>query len=152
MPKIEDKFFLGFLTGVIAKTAMFIVDLIAFLLKLDDQFFWYIAASPFVALNEIKSPNGIIIGLISDYAVAISLGILVVYLLYYTGTDYFYLKGLTVGLIFWLVYGFLLNINVIRIRPTSITASSINLLLHILIGIVSAKVAVIYGKNIYPKS
>lgn len=151
MQKITDKFFLGFVTGVIAKTVMFIVDLIAYLLKFDDQFFWYIAASPFVPLNQLTSPSAIVIGLISDYAVALSLGIIVVYLLHYTGTDYFYLKGLTVGLIYWLMYGLLLNIQVIRIRPATTAASSINLLLHILIGIVSAKVAVTYGKKVFKR-
>lgn len=151
MQNIKDKFFLGLLTGVIAKTVMFIVDLAAFLLKLDDQFFWYIAASPFVPIDEIRSLNAIIIGLISDYTVAISLGIVVVFLLYYTGTDFFYLKGLTVGLFYWLMYGFLLNIHVIRIRPAHTTASSINLLLHILIGLASGLVAVKYGKNALTK-
>lgn len=65
-------------------------------------------------MEDIKSIPALISGIMTHYNLITVLGVVICYFLYYTGIDYFWLKGIGVALIFRLVvYGIMLRVNVV---------------------------------------
>ena len=76
------------------------------------------------------------------------LGLTIVLLLSYTGTAYFWLKGISVGLFSWLlIYGVILRMEVGRIEPLDPATNLINLAEHLLLGGLISYFIMHYGRN-----
>lgn len=145
---IKDKYTLAIIATLFANTIKNIIDYSFYTLDITEHCICHIAASTYFAIADTKTIPALIIGVFSDYGVAMILGLTIVLLLSYTGTAYFWLKGLSVGLFSWLlIYGIILRMEVGRIEPLDPATNLINLAEHLLLGGLISYFIMRYGRN-----
>jgi hypothetical protein len=133
----KDPFALGVLAAWIANTIVNGLDFLVYSAQLTSHPIWHLAASVYLPIKEDKTLIGRIIGLVTDYAVAAGLSIILIYILYQTGKDYFYLKGLVIGLFAWVfIFGVVLRTGIARIVPEDPITNLFQLSNHLLLGVV----------------
>lgn len=148
MIEIKDKYTLAIAATLIANTIKSIIDYSLYLFNITEHSIYHIAASAYFSVADTRTIPALIVGIFTDYAVAMILGLLIVYVLYYTSSDYFWLKGISVGLLSWLlVFGIILRIKVGRIDPVDPATNLVNLVEHLLLGALIAFFIVKYGNN-----
>ncbi len=146
MVKIQDKLTLGVAAGILSNFVVEIIDYVFYLLGVNKWHHFHIAAATYFKLSDANTLPAIIIGAINDFSIAAILGIFIIYILYYTGTDYFYVKGIGVTIVFWLlIYGMLLRFGVSRINPTDPGTNSVHLAVHIILGFLTSWIIVKHG-------
>lgn len=139
MTKIKDKLFLGFIAGITGNLITNIVNYTTYFLKMSNYTKWHMAASLFFPKSQIKTLPALIIGITTDYTIAIFMGVLLTYILITTGFDFSLIKGISLGLLFWVLGVGIIVTNVIGL--TTLIGSSTQLVLlidHILLGILIA--------------
>lgn len=101
--------------------------------------FAHIAAGYFVEGKFINNPVSLATGFIADFTIAAFFGVLLLYLLRFTGKDYAILKGVGFGLVAYIIfYGLLMALDVTR---ASLLTPLPNLLLfipHVIFGALTA--------------
>lgn len=136
---IRDKITLGIITGMLANFVITILDIAFYFLDVNEYLHIHIAASAYFPLERIHSIPALIVGTITDFSIGAILGIIIVYTLFYTGTDFYYIKGISIPLLFWiLIYGMVLRLNIGRIDPTDAGTNLVHLSLHIILGFLIA--------------
>ena len=149
MIKIEDKYFLAIISSIAANFIRNIFNYICYQLNFSQYLPRQIAAATFLPTTKVDSIIGIIIGSCADYGVAIFLGIFIVYLLHLTGMSYLLIKGLSIGLLYWLlIFGMLLKFGVSEINPNDLKTNLVFLINHILLGVFISWLASKYGKKV----
>lgn len=145
--KIRDTITIGSIAGIIATLVFISVNYIFKLLGYQFTSTWEATAGIFLASNLIHTPLGKIVGFLGEYIVGASGGITMAFILKFTGYDYYILKGLGMGALFWLVgvgiIGKLINLTP-KIADEPLTNFLIILDL-IIFGIISALIIVKYG-------
>ena len=145
MTTIKDKYSLGIIIGLTANIIRNIFNYIVYQLNFTQYLPRQIAAATFIPLAKIDSLIGIIIGFCADYGIAIFFSLSIVYLLDITGDDFAILKGLSIGLLYWLLlFGLLLRFGLSRINPSDLGTNLIFLFNHLLLGIIVAVMVVRY--------
>ncbi|MCK8818008.1 hypothetical protein MWH28_11635 [Natroniella sulfidigena] len=140
MFKINDKFLLGIIAAILASIPLNIIEYIGHQLNFNHYTIWDIATSLY--FPEIDAPYGFIIGLVTHYITIGLLGVIVVYLLYLTGTDYYLIKGLAVSLAAWiLVFGIVIHTPLVTLEPITTAEYMFHLILHAIFGPLTAWVA-----------
>lgn len=148
MKAILDKYTLAIVATLIANTIKNIVDYGFYLLNITEHAIYHIAASAYFSVEDTRTIAAGIVGIFTDYAVAMILGLIIMYVLYYTSSDYFWVKGLSVGLLSWLlVFGMMLRMKVGRIDPIDPGTNVVNLTEHLLLGVLIAFLIVKYGRK-----
>ncbi|ACB85872.1 hypothetical protein [Natranaerobius thermophilus] len=143
---IDDIFTLGLLSGVVANIPINILDYFLYRLGINKIFIWHISASAFVEKKDIKTSAGLFIGAINDYILAGFKGVTVSYLLYFTSPSFYLIKGVSVGLFFWLLFfGIILRSNIARKDPVEPTTNITHMTWHILLGGLSALLIILLG-------
>ena len=94
MITVKDRYSLGIISGIVGNIIRNIFNYIGYLLNINKYMPHHIAAGTFLARTDIYSVSGLIIGITADYGVAIFFAITVIYLIYYTGNDYIWIKGI----------------------------------------------------------
>ncbi|MFW6016781.1 MAG: hypothetical protein ACOCRK_10115 [bacterium] len=149
MIKIKDKYVLGIIVGIIANFIRNIFNIIFYILKINLYLPRQLAAATFIPADMVDTHGGMIIGIFADYGVAIFIGIFIVYLLYYVGIEFTLIKGISIGIFFWInLFGMMLRYNLSEINPVDINTNLIFLVNHILLGAIIAWLAVKLGKEI----
>ncbi|NLI93993.1 MAG: hypothetical protein GX434_17890 [Peptococcaceae bacterium] len=139
MIRIKDKVILGIAAGTLANIIVSVIDIIFYKLNVNKYIHFHIAASAYFLESDVHTLPALIVGIISDFTIAAFLGILIVYILFVTGTDYFYLKGLIVVLVFWLfIYGIILRLKIARIDPIDAGTNLVHLSTHIMLGLITS--------------
>lgn len=150
MIKIKDKYTFGIIAGVLANIPITILDYIFYLIGINKYQMWQIAAS--VYLNNTNTIAALIIGIFTDFSVVSMMGIVVIYLLYFTGTEYYWLKGLSMGAVGWVfAFGVFLRTQIVRIDPVDAGTNFYHVVEHLLLGVLIAWISVKYGKRILEK-
>ena len=150
MIKIKDKYTLAIIATLFANTIKNIIDCLFYWLNFTEHSICHIAASTYFSISDTKTIPALIVGILTDYAVAAILGLVIVYILHYTSTDYFWVKGLSIGLLSWLfIFGMVLRMKVGRINPIDYGTNLINLIEHMLLGILIAFFIVKYGSEAF---
>ncbi|WP_408956553.1 hypothetical protein [Natroniella sp. ANB-PHB2] len=145
----KDKYSLGIIVSIFANFIRNIFTYICYYFNISQYLARQIAAATFLPQTKVNSFLGIIIGTFADYGVAISLGVIIIYLLYLTGTAYPLLKGISMGLLYWLLlFGMMLRFGLSEINPTDLNTNIVFLINHILLGVLIAWLANMYGKKI----
>jgi len=146
---INDLFIAGALSGIIANIPINIFDYILYRLKINKIFIWHISASAFVEKKDIKNITGLFIGAVDDYTMAAIKGVFIAYLLYFTGTEFYIIKGIGAGLFFWLCFfGIILRLKIARIDPVEPATNLTHLTWHILLGGLTAWL-IIMGAGVF---
>jgi hypothetical protein len=146
MIKIKDKLTLGIAAAIIANIIVSIIDLVCYKLNINQFNRFQIAASPYFQVPDVDTIPAIIVGIIADFSVAAFFGVIMVYILFYTGADFYYVKGLFVALIFWLIlYGIVLRLNIARIDPVDPGTNLVHLAIHLILGLLTAWIITKHG-------
>lgn len=146
MINIKDKITLGAAAGILANLITSIIDIVLYKLNINKFIHFHIAASAYFPVRDVNTLPALIIGGISDFTVAAVFGVIIVYILFLTGTDYFYVKGLMVSLLYWLLlYGMILRLNIARIDPTDPGTNLVHLATHIILGLLISWIVTKHG-------
>jgi len=145
--KIKDRFTLGLLSGIAANIGKNLVSRYAESRGFSQKSFVDTAAGFFLKKRDIKTTVGRIVGILSDFSTAITIGVVNAYLLTHTGKDRWFLKGMGTGSIFWVaMYGFLGSIGKNQpVYPVSPGTALTSFLGHTLFGILSNFIIVKFG-------
>ena len=145
---ITDKFFLGVISGILANIIENIYNYTSYFFNLTKYFIWHIAASAYFQIPDVKTMPALVVGMFTDYAIAAGMGIATVYLLYLTGEDFWFVKGLSVSSLSWLfVFGIILRLKIGRIDPIDAGTNLVNLIGHILLGILIPFIIIKLGED-----
>ncbi|OWZ83411.1 hypothetical protein [Natranaerobius trueperi] len=143
---INDIFTLGALAGVIANIPVNLFDFFLYHFGINKIYIWHISTSVFVEKKDIKTGIGLFIGFINDYSVAGVKGVITAFLLHFTGSEFYLLKGITVGLFFWLIiFGCLLRLKIAHLDPVEPITNLSHLTWHILFGALTSWLIVYLG-------
>lgn len=148
MTVIKDKYTIAIIATLVANTIKNVVDYGFYLLNITEHAIYHIAASAYFSVEDTRTLPATIVGIFTDYAVAMILGLIIMYVLSYTSSDYFWIKGISVGLLSWLlVFGMMLRMKVGRIDPIDPGTNVVNLTEHLLLGVLIAFLIVKYGRE-----
>ena len=152
MISINDRYSFGIISGIFANLLNNILDYIFYLIGINKYHMWQIAASAYLKIEDTKTIPALIIGAISDYSTAALMGVSIIYLLYFTGSENFWLKGMSIGGMWWLfAFGVILRAKIGRIDPIDIGTNLYHAAEHLLFGIIVAFIIVKYGKKLLQK-
>ena len=136
---INDVFTASAVAGIVANIPVVILSYVLYRLNINKVFVWHIAATMFIENKDVNTAPGIILGAISDFVVAGFKGVIIGYLLYFTGFSFYLFKGLTVSLLFWiLVFGFILRMKITGWDPVDPATNLVHLAWHIILGLLTA--------------
>ena len=149
MIKPKDKYSFAILAAILANIPINILDYIFYILDINQYHMWHIAASAYFKAKDTGTIPALITGAITDYSTASIFGLIIIYLLYFTGTEYYWLKGLSVGALSWLFsFGIILREHVSRIDPVDPGTNLYHVAEHYLLGLLIAWIIAKYGKEL----
>ncbi len=135
----QDSIVSGAISGLIGTIAKEIIDFISVAVGFSKETYWHVAASIFVKPAEAATPVGQALGALADLITGAFFGVLLLYLIKFTGKDYLYIKGLGLGWLIWLaVFGIVINLQVVRITPTDLGTSLSAFIEHSVFGLTAA--------------
>ena len=131
----KDPFVAGVLAAGLANTIVNGLDFFVYRMQLTEHPIWHLAASVYLPTTEAKTLIGRLIGVVTDYGVATGVGLILVYILYRTGTDHFYLKGMIGGFFSWLfIFGVIVRSGLVRLEPIDPATNLFHMFNHLLLG------------------
>jgi hypothetical protein len=146
MLKVKDKIVLGIIAGIVSNVFVTIIDISFYMLNINKYLHFHVAASAYFPESQVYTVPAIIIGVTADFTLAAFLGVITTYILFYTGTDYFYVKGLGVALIFWqFFYGIFLRLGIARIDPTDSGTNLVHFAIHLILGLLTSWIIARHG-------
>lgn len=153
MIKIKDSTALGAFAGMAATIPQLIFDTIARILDYSNYYAFQISASIYIFKNLTNALSGFILGGIVWETTAILLGVVTVFYMKYTGTDYWWLKGLFVSntIMFTVIYGFIYNLGAAKIVPFDIKTNITILIGNTIFGIVMSYLIVRWEEGVMNK-
>ena len=145
---MKDKVVLGLTIGLFADLVKLMTNYIGHLLKFTDVLFWQIAATRFLEKSDLNKPVAYLVGGFADLAVAALMGVIFIYLLYFTGRDYAYIKGVGFGIIVWVaLFGTVLGQSVQNKLTLNSTAILVTAIAHLSFGAALAFFALKFSSN-----
>lgn len=147
MLRVKDTIAIGTLAGIIATLIFLTVNYLFKLLGYQFTSTWEATAGLFLSPQLIHTPLGYLVGFLGQYSIGISGGICMAYILKFTGYDYYILKGLGTGILYWVagvaIIGRILNVTQ-KLADEPVT--NFLIILDLLIfGIISALIIVKLG-------
>lgn len=113
--------------------------------------FTQIAASFFVGLGDLNSPAVLLLGVLTDTAVAMCFGVMLTYLITWTGGDRAVAKGAIFGTGFWLlVWGPFMGFNLVPAQVDTATGNIVALAAHVGLGMLTGALVVRFHDEIQP--
>lgn len=112
---LKDRILAGTMAGMTASFLKTIPNIILWRMGVVEHMYLFIASSALISPEDVTKVWGLILGVVVDIITGGTLGLLMIYLLTFTGRDYWWYKGLIVGNIVWL-FGLGLAINFGNLR------------------------------------
>jgi len=133
---LKDRLMTGAIIGILANFVKLISNYIMYLLGMTDVVFWQIAASRFLVKEDLQRPVAYFIGAIADLTVTSVLGVVFVIILYFSGKDYIWLKGIGFTLTVWVgLFGTLLAQEVQTKIPQELLGIVVTIIAHLVYGL-----------------
>ncbi|MBS4032579.1 MAG: hypothetical protein KGZ63_14330 [Clostridiales bacterium] len=133
---LKDKIILGILVGLLADAVKLTFNFIGFRLNFTPVVFWQLISALFLEKEDVFTPAGILIGGIADIIVAGFLGVIFIYVIYFTGKENLWIKGIGFGLLVWVsLFGLLLGQLVHDKVPLEPSGILITIAAHFLYGL-----------------
>lgn len=144
---IKDKIALGTLAGIVATIPQIPVNILSMKLNLAQHFSFQYAASIFIYKNLTYSFWGLLFGGLVWESMAAGLGIITVFLIDWTGEDFWWLKGLLVSntLMFIFMYGFFFGLEAPKIVPWDLETNWTIFIENLVFGVTSGYLVVRWG-------
>jgi hypothetical protein len=116
---IKDKIALGTMVGMIASIPQILINVLAMQTGFAQHYAFQYAASIYVYKNLTYTFWGLLFGWLVWESMAAGLGVITTYLIYWTGKDYWWLKGLLISntVMFIFLYGFFFGLEAPKIVP-----------------------------------
>lgn len=144
--RFSDSIQLGMITGVLCNLPKVILMSIFKQVDLVRYNFAQMTAGIFIKQDGLSNPFALATGHIADFAVASSLGIILVYIMKLTGKDYPISKGLLYGIIIHIiVFGVAKTLGITSVELVEPVANFVVLLPNISFGILAALFIYRYG-------
>lgn len=147
MTKIKDGTALGAFSGILATMPQLIFDYLSVTLGYSHYYAFQLSGSIYLQKELTYMPAGLILGGLVWESQAILLGILTVYYIRATGTDYWWLKGLIISnaIMYTVIYGFLFSLGGAKIVPLNIPTNFTVLIGNVIFGLALAYFIVYFG-------
>jgi hypothetical protein len=101
--KIKDRILLGLVSGLTASIPGRILNELEYKKGIIDHTYEQAASNVFVKQSQIKTPSGKMIGIVANQALAATAGVATTYTLSATGRDYAIVKGMGIGIVYWML-------------------------------------------------
>ena len=101
---IKDKIIIGLLIGLLADAVKLTFNFLSFKLNFTPVVFWQLVSATVLEKEDVFTPLGILIGGITDIIVTMFLGVIFIYLIYLTGKENLWIKGIGFGMLVWLIF------------------------------------------------
>ncbi|MDW7650147.1 MAG: hypothetical protein SCK29_01995 [Bacillota bacterium] len=143
MSRIRDRVLLGVVSGIISAIPGRIINTIEYHSGLTDRKYGQLAGSLFT--DNIRSPQGKLLGSLANQALTAAFGTSVVYTLSATGKDHAALKGAAVGSLYWFGLFGLSNRLGITSKSKKPLTPLLSLVDHIIFGVTNGILAAKLG-------
>lgn len=137
---IKDRITLGTIAGLAGTVPQVLISLISFKIGYAEYFSYQLSAGVHLTKPLTMTPMGIIMGgLIWELTGAI-LGILILFFIIKTGTDFWWLKGILVAnfLMYTVIYGFGFEMGIANVLPEDIGTNFTEMVGNTLFGFTAA--------------
>ena len=154
MGKINDRILLGLVIGLTANIPKTLWNEYFYRKGIEKRRFGDLVAGIFLPYNRARSKKGTIFGFLGDMCVSNFLGILLVYLISFTGKDKAIIKGCLTGLLgFGLFRGILARIGIVATYPKDVATNAMMSFSSSLWGIIAGLLVPLIGhKDLFEPS
>jgi hypothetical protein len=115
---IKDRIVAGVIAGLGANIVKIAIEQTAQIMGLSKETGAKRAAGFFISPNKYNTPQGKVVGFLSDNTIAAFLGIFASYLFTFSGKDHYLLKGAVIGNMSWsAMYGILGQMGASKMKP-----------------------------------
>lgn len=133
----KDRILAGTIAGMIATLFKDIPNIILWKMGVVKHLYLYIASSVLIRPQDVTTVWGLVLGVAVDIITGGTLGILIIYLIKFTGRDYWWYKGLILGNVVWLWgLGVVINFGASRMVPLDPIFRLTSLIEHQIFGLV----------------
>jgi hypothetical protein len=145
---MRDTITIGTIAGSISTITITLFTWILRLLGFNFISIWETAANIILNKGLIHEPVGYFIGMVAHFTLGAIFGIMLAYMLRLTGKDFYILKGIGLGALFWLgSIGFFMHLLNIQIQGRNSPISNIIVVIEFhIMGIVTSSIIKKYGK------
>ena len=146
---IRDKVALGAVAGILGSIPPLALNLVLTTAGISKYYSFQISAGAFLEKQLTGTPGGLILGGMAWELSSAILGILIVYVIYFTGKEYWWLKGILTATAFMyvLLFGFIFDICTEHLTPKDLGSNASLLCENILFGVTSSFLAIRVGKE-----
>ncbi|MCK8827734.1 hypothetical protein MWH25_08250 [Natroniella acetigena] len=149
MIELKDKLTFGAAAGMIANIFKNIFVFGLYFFNIIQYTTWHMASSSYISKDRINTLGSLIPGAVTDYFMASIMGIIIMYLLYFTGKEHYIFKGVMVGLFYWVaIYGIVMSLETTYINPDDLITTLSQIAAHLIIGSLTAFIIVKYGSGL----
>jgi len=151
---IQDKVVFGGFIGVLANVGMDILQFPIWKLKIVKHPLSHYASSIFLDPQTLHhSMIGSVVSFLADYIYSAFLGVLFVYLIYFTGKQFSITKGLIFGSFLWLFsFGALRSLSIVKLQEVVPLDNIYYLIFHLIFGITLGVIVKKYGEQVVKKT
>lgn len=145
---MRDTITIGAIAGLISTTVMTVIVWAVRLL--GHQFItpWETATHIFLVRRLIHTPIGYLVGFTGNFTLGAIFGVIMAYILRFTGKDFYILKGIGLGAVVWLTsIGFFMHLLSIRIEGRSDPLSNLMAIIEFnIMGIITSYIIQKYAR------
>jgi hypothetical protein len=118
------------------------------LLKANKFHIWQIAGSLYFGQENLKTLPALFIGAMTHTSIMALAGVIICFMLYYTGRDYYLIKGFGVLMMFWIfLFGIVLRLGIARIKPVDAGTNLAHFIGHASAGLIISYLIVKLADN-----
>jgi len=140
---VKDNITLGTIVGLAGTIPQILISLIAYKMGYAQYFSFQLSAGIILAKPLAGEPLGLLMGGFIWELTGAVLGIIILFLLIKTGTDFWWLKGILISTFFMytVIYGFAFDIGSANVLPEDIGTNLTEMAGNILFGLTGAFLA-----------
>lgn len=137
---IKDRITLGVIAGLVGTVPQVLISFISFKIGYAQSFSYQLAAGVHLEKTLARKPIGLLMGGITWELTGAVLGILILYFLIKTGTEFWWLKGMLIANFFMYtaVYGLVFDMGSANVLPEDIGTNLTEMVGNTLFGLTAA--------------
>lgn len=152
--EIRDEIALGAAASLVATIPQVIFDFISYQLGFSKYYAFQISGSIYLTRGLAGKGEGLILGGLVWEFMAVLLGVFTVYILKFTGRDYWWLKGIAISnmVMFIIIYGLLHSLDSATIIPLDFQTNLTLFIDNIIFGLIMSYLISRWGEKVLPSS
>jgi hypothetical protein len=145
---LKDKIIIGLLIGLLADAVKLTFNFLSFKLNFTSAVFWQLISATVLEKEDVFTPVGTLIGAAADIIVTMFLGVIFIHLIYLTGKENLWLKGIGFAMLVWVnffvvIQGLLLQGKI----PPEPSGIIVTIAAHFLFGLSLAAFTILLAGN-----